>query len=133
MSLQELISAELKPAIKSRDVAKTGAIRILIGEFQRQPEKNLTDQQVVALIKKLLKSEQELLALANRQSSDFTRILEGYLPQQVSDEDVRSWIRENVDFSVFANRMQAMRPIMTHFGSRTDGNVVKRILKEFGD
>ncbi len=133
MSLQELISAELKPAIKSRDVAKTGAIRILIGEFQRQPEKNLTDQQVVALIKKLLKSEQELLALANRDCSDFIRILEGYLPQQASEEDVRSWIGENIDFSVYANRMQAMRPIMAHFGSSTDGNMVKKILQEFSD
>lgn len=133
MSLQEEINAELKPSIKNRDAAKTSAIRILIGEFQRQPEKNLNDQQVIALIKKLVKSEQELLALSNREDSDFIRILEGYLPQQASEEAIRSWIRENIDFAAFANRMQAMRPIMTHFGSSADGNVVKKILQEFGD
>jgi uncharacterized protein YqeY len=133
MSMQESISAELKSAIKNRDTARTGAIRILIGEFQRQPEKDLTDQQVTALIKKLVKAEQELLAFSKEETSDFIRILEGYLPQQVSDDEIREWIRGNVDFSTVNKRMQAMRPIMTHFGSSTDGNVVKKILMEFGE
>jgi uncharacterized protein YqeY len=133
MSMQESISAELKSAIKKRDTARTGAIRILIGEFQRQPEKDLTDQQVTALIKKLVKAEQELLAFSKEATSDFIRILESYLPKQVSDDEIREWIRGNIDFSVFNNRMQTMRPIMTHFGSSTDGNVVKKILMEFGE
>ena len=133
MSMQESISAELKSAIKNRDTARTGAIRILIGEFQRQPEKDLTDQQVTALIKKLVKAEQELLAFSKEETSDFSRILESYLPKQVSDDEIREWIRGNIDFSAFNNRMQAMRPIMTHFGSSTDGNIVKKILMEFGE
>ena len=133
MDLQELISAELKPAIKNRDTAKLAAIRILIGEFQRQPEKNLTDEQVVALIKKLVKSEQELLAVSKQQDSDFIRILEGYLPQQASVEEIRAWIRENIDFSAYTNSMQAMRPIMAHFGSSADGNVVKNLVQQLGE
>jgi len=80
MSLQETIQAELKTAIKARDAARTGAVRILIGEFQRQPQKTLTDEQVVAIIKKLIKSEKELLASARQETSDFLTIMEGYLP-----------------------------------------------------
>ncbi len=130
MSLQEDIKAELKVSIKARDKARTGAVRILIGEFQRLPEKELSDDQVVGIIKKLIKSEKELLAASGEKSSDYITILEGYLPKQASEEEIRDWIMENIDFSSFKNKMQAMRPIMTHFGSSADGNIVKNILQD---
>lgn len=132
MSLQETITAELKTAIKARDTARTGAVRILIGEFQRQPEKILSDGQVIAIIKKLIKSERELLASAGQEHSDFLTIMEGYLPRQASREEIAEWIAANVDFSQFASRMQAMKPIMAHFGSAADGNTVKDILQNLG-
>ena len=129
MSLQETIQAELKTAIKARDTARTGAVRILIGEFQRQTQKTLSDDQVIAIIKKLIKSERELLASSGQESSDFLTIMEGYLPRQASREEIATWISANIDFSTFANKMQAMKPIMTHFGSAADGNTVKDILQ----
>jgi uncharacterized protein YqeY len=129
MTLQDSIQAELKGAIKAKDTARTGAVRILIGEFQRQPQKVLTDEQVIAIIKKLIKSEKELLASAKEETSGFLTIMEGYLPQQASREDIKRWIAANIDFSTFGNRMQAMKPIMAHFGTTTDGNTVKEILQ----
>ena len=130
MSLQEKIKAELKVSMKARDVARTGAIRILIGEFQRQPEKELSDEQVIAIIKKLIKSERELLAASGEEKSDYISVLEEYLPRQVSEEEIREWVSENIDFSSYKNKMQAMRPIMAHFGSGADGISVKKILQE---
>jgi len=130
MSLQEKIKAELRVSMKARDVARTGAIRILIGEFQRQPEKELSDEQVIAIIKKLIKSERELLAASGEEKSDYISVLEGYLPRQVSEEEIRKWVKGNIDFSSYKNKMQAMRPIMAHFGSGADGNSVKKILQE---
>ncbi len=129
MGLQQSISAELQVSIKNRDRVRTGAVRILIGEFQRQPEKVLSDEQVIGIIKKLLKSERELLAVSGQSTSDFIEVLEGYLPKQASEEEIRKWIQENIDFSVFKNKMQAMKPIMAHFGSSVDGNTVKNILQ----
>ena len=129
MGLQESITGELKAAIKNRDRVRTDAIRVLIGEFQRQPDKSLSDEQVVGIIKKLVKSEKELLDASGGEDSGFIRVLEGYLPQQAGEEEIRAWISDNVDFSEFKNRMQAMKPIMAHFGSSADGNLVKRILQ----
>ncbi len=129
MGLQRSISAELQVSIKNRDSVRTGAVRILIGEFQRQPEKVLSDEQVIGIIKKLLKSERELLAVSGQNTSDFIEVLEGYLPKQASEDEIRKWIQENIDFSVFKNKMQAMKPIMAHFGSSVDGNTVKNILQ----
>ncbi len=129
MGLQQSITAELQTAIKSRDKARTGVVRILIGEFQRQPEKILSDEQVVGIIKKLLKSERELLAASGQSSSDFIDVLEGYLPKQAGEDEIKKWIEENIDFSQFKNKMQAMKPIMAHFGSSADGNLVKNLLQ----
>ena len=130
MGLQHTITAELKSSIKSRDTARTSAIRILIGEFQRQPEKELSDDQVIGIIKKLVKSERELLAASGQETSDFITVMEGYLPRQASEDDIRNWITENIDFASFKNKMQAMKPIMAHFGSSADGNLVKQILMQ---
>ena len=129
MGLKQSITAELQASIKNRDTARTGAVRILIGEFQRQPEKELSDDQVIGIIKKLIKSERELLAASGQETSDFIEVMEGYLPMQASDDEITKWIQENIDFSKFKNRMQAMKPIMAHFGSSADGNMVKSILQ----
>lgn len=131
MTMQESLSVELRVAMKARDVERTGAIRILIGEFARQPEKILTDEQVIAIIKKLIKSERELLAAQKQEGSPFLTIMEGYLPKQVSEEAIYAWVQQNIDFSTFGNKMQAMKPIMHHFGSSTDGNTVKKVLQQF--
>ena len=131
MTLQEKVQGELKVAMKAKDSDRTGAIRILMGEFGRQTEKVLTDEQVFAIIKKLIKSERELLAFQGKEDSPFLTIMEEYLPKAASEEEIRAWIVANIDFSTFANRMQAMRPIMNHFGSAADGNVVKKILQSF--
>lgn len=131
MGLQQSITAELQASIKNRDTARTGAVRILIGEFQRQPEKELSDDQVIGIIKKLIKSERELLAASGQETSDFIDVMEGYLPKQTSEDEITEWIQENIDFSKFKNRMQAMKPVMAHFGSSADGNMVKRIVQTF--
>lgn len=129
MSMQEDFKAEMKVAMKAKDADKLGAIRILIGEFQRQPEKELTDDQVVAIIKKLIKSERELLAAASEETSGFLTVMEGFLPRQATEEEVRAWLVANVDISSFGNKMQAMKPVMAHFGSTVDGNMVKKVLE----
>ncbi len=129
MGLQETIRLQLKDAMKAKDTERMAGIRILIGEFQRQPEKELSDEQVIGIIKKLIKSEKELLAATGEQDSEYIAILSEYLPKQASEAEIVKWITENIDFSTFNNKMQAMRPIMAHFGSAVDGNTVKQILQ----
>jgi hypothetical protein len=129
MSLQDDIKGELKIAMKAKETEKVGAIRIIMGEFGRQTTKELSDDQVIAIIKKLVKSEKELLASSGKDSSEYLEILEGYLPKQASEIEIRNWIAANIDFATFKNKMQAMRPIMAHFGPAADGNMVKEILQ----
>ena len=64
-------------------------------------------------------------------SSAFITIAEAYLPQPAGEEEIRTWISANINFDDFNNKMQAMKPIMQHFGGDADGNMVKKILSEF--
>lgn len=130
MGMQQDLQGGLKDAMKAKDKDLVGAIRILIGEFQRQPEKELTDEQVIGIIKKLIKSERELLAAAGEEESGYLKVMESFLPRQATAEEVAAWVKDNVDIASFGNKMQAMKPIMAHFGSSVDGNLVKKVLQE---
>lgn len=129
MGLQQQLRGDLTVAMKAKDSDKTGAIRILMGEFARQSQKELSDEQIIAIIKKLIKSERELLAAKKeKENSIFIDILQTYLPKQADEKEIRDWIEANIDLESLANRMQAMKPIMAHFGSAADGSMVKNIL-----
>ena len=130
MALQERIKKDLMAAMKAQDAETTAALRVVMGEFGRMPSKSLADVEVVKILKKLQKSEQEVLARQGRtEGSRFIAVLEQYLPQMVSEADIENWIRANIDFSRYKNKMQAMGEIMGHFGERADGRQVKAILQ----
>lgn len=130
MTLQAKIKEDLTAAIKARDEARKDAIRVVMGEFGRLDKKELGDDEVIKVLKKLVKSEREVLDRKGvAEDSAFITILESYLPRMATDEEIGAWIQKNVDFSQFKNKMQAMGLIMKHFGSRVDGNRVKALLQ----
>jgi uncharacterized protein YqeY len=57
--------------------------------------------------------------------------LQSYLPATASREEIVAWIRANIDFSQYQNKMQAMGPVMKQFGKLADGKQVNQILKEW--
>ena len=130
MTLQEMLKTDLTAAMKEKNEARKDAIRVIMGEFARGGKKELSDEEVVAILKKLIKSEKELLTQKGEESSPFLAVVDGYLPKQASDADIISWVNANIDFTQYKNRMQAMGPILKHFGASADGNAVKRILSE---
>jgi len=129
MTLQEKIKSDLKESMKARTEERTSALRVLIGEFQRQLKKELTDAEVMAIIRKLIKSEAETLEKKGEEPSAYMHILESYLPKQAGEAEIRAWIEKNIDFSKFPSKMQAMKPIMANFAGMVDGNTVKKILE----
>lgn len=53
------------------------------------------------------------------------RMAESYMPEPATEDEILGWAATNIDFSKLKNKMQAMGPIMKHFGNRTNGNFVK--------
>ena len=129
MTSQEQIKRDLIDAIKAKDAVRKEALRVVLGEFDREDAKALTDEEVAGVLRKLVKSERETLELKGESDSGFLRTLEEYLPAMATDEEIAAFIQENIDFSQFKNKMQAMGPIMKHFGEKADGHTVKKVLQ----
>lgn len=131
MSLQEQIKKDLVVAMKARDGEKKDTLRVIMGEFGRQAEKEISDADVIKIVKKLVKSEKEVMERTGAtEPTAFIKVAESYLPQMATEEELRTWISANVNFDDFKNKMMAMKPIMQHFGANADGNIVKKVLSE---
>lgn len=147
LSLHAKIRADLKKAMLGKDQEVRNTLRLIIAEFPKltvpitlesgkkstrlkKPEE-ISNDDVIGIIKGLTKSEQTVLEITGQTSSDYLEILQSYLPKMIDKEEVTIWIKNNIDFSQFKNKMQAMGPVMKHFGKLADGKLVNQILKEW--
>ena len=129
MKLKEQIKQDLTAAMKAKDEKKKSALRVILGELSRLDKKELVDDDVFKILKKLIKAEKEVLQQkVERADDEFVEIVENYLPKMATEAEISRWIEQNIDFANFKNKMQAMGQIMKHFGTTADGNAVKEIL-----
>ena len=131
MKLKEQIKQDLTAAMKAKDEKKKNALRVILGELSRLDKKELVEDDVFKILKKLIKAEKEVLQQkVERAEDEFVEIVENYLPKMATEAEISRWIEQNIDFANFKNKMQAMGPIMKHFGTAADGNAVKEILQQ---
>jgi hypothetical protein len=131
MKLKEQIKQDLTVAMKAKDEKRKSALRVILGELSRLDKKELIEDDIFKILKKLIKAEKEVIQKKGEQADDeFVKIVENYLPKMATEAEIRSWIEQNIDFADFKNKMQAMGQIMKHFGTATDGNAVKEILQQ---
>jgi uncharacterized protein YqeY len=130
----------------NKDTDVRNAIRVVMGEYPKltvpltlesgkktfrvKKAEEITDDDLLGIIRGLVKSEKTVLELQNKESSPYLELLESYLPAMATREEVEEWIKENIDFSQFNSPMQAMGTIMKHYGKLADGNIVKGLLQE---
>ena len=147
VSLLDKLKADLKHSMLNKDVDARSAIRQIMAEFPKltvpitlesgkkstrlKTNEEITNDDIVGIIQGLTKSERMVLEAKNEESSAYLVILKLYLPKMASREEIIAWIRENIDFSDFKNKMQAMGSIMKHFGKQADGKMVNQILQEW--
>lgn len=146
ISLYDKIKRDLKNALLQKKNDIRDAIRVIMGEYPKltvpitlesgkktfrvkKPEE-ITDDDLLGIIRGLVKSERTVLDLQKKESSPYLLVLESYLPKMADRDEVLAWIKENIDFAEYKSPMQAMAPIMKHFGKLADGNMVKTLLQE---
>ena len=146
ISLHDKIKLDLRNSmlLKKNDIRD--AIRVIMGEYPKltvpiilqsgkktsrvkKPEE-ITDDDLLGIIRGLAKSEKSVLELQQKESSPYLKVVESYLPKMVSSDEIKTWIDENLDFAEYKSPMQAMGTIMKHFGKLADGNMVKGLLQE---
>jgi uncharacterized protein YqeY len=145
--LQMKLKDDLKQAMRAKDEAGRNTIRQVMSEFFKltvpvtleggkkstrpKQAEEITNDDIIGIIQGLVKSEHIMLEARKEATSDYLQILETYLPRQVAREEIVDWVRGNIDFSQFKNKMQAMGVIMKHFGKTADGKLVNDILKNW--
>jgi uncharacterized protein len=135
VSLQEQIKADLKKAYKEKNEELKETLRVIIGEFDRQTKKILNDSEVVKIITKMYNDAKECYEKPHDisyelKNNSYINTLKSYLPTQATIEEVEQWIKENIDFSKYKNRIQAMKDVMVKFAGRIDGNAVRKLLEK---
>ena len=146
ISLHDKIKLDLRSSMLQKKNDIRDAIRVIMGEYPKltvpltlqsgkktsrvkKPEE-ITDDDLLGIIRGLAKSEKSVLELQEKESSPYLKVVESYLPKMVSSDEVKAWINENIDFAEYKSPMQAMGTIMKHFGKLADGNMVKGLLQE---
>lgn len=107
MSLRQRLETDMKDAMKARDSERRDAVRYVLSavknaEIDKRGE--LTEQEEMQLIRTQVKQRQDSIEqfrkggredLAAREEAQ-VRLLEGYLPQQMSDEELLAFVRQGI-------------------------------------
>jgi uncharacterized protein YqeY len=122
MSLKAQISEDMKTAMRAKDSARLGTIRLLQAAIkQREVDERveLDDSNVIAVIEKMLKQRRDSIAAyesANRNDlADVEKfevsVLQTYLPQQLTEDEIKD-ILEKVVVDTGAAGIKDMSKVM---------------------
>ncbi len=134
MSLKERISEDMKTAMRAKDSARLGTIRLLLAAIkQKEVDERITldDGQVTAVIDKMLKQRRDSISQfesAGRQdlvdAEKFELdVLTAYMPQQMDAAEVAAVIAEviaAVGAAGPADMGKVMGPLKAKLAGRTD-------------
>lgn len=135
---------DLKEAMKEKDTIKKNtiqAIRASILQFEKDKQTSSDDNKVIEIIGSELKKRKDALEQfknANRedlikQTEYEIKILSSYLPEQLSDEELKYKVSEiiaNVDAWEPGDTGIVMRSAKQEIGNKADGKRVSTIAKD---
>lgn len=148
MSLHSQITADLNASMKARDKARTSALRMLVSALKNQaiaegrgPQGTLEDDEVERILASEVKRRREAAAAyrdAGRTESAESEeaeaaVYEGYLPEQLSDEELAGLVDEaiaEVGAEDVKQMGQVMKTVMPKVQGRADGSRVSGLVKD---
>jgi uncharacterized protein len=101
MSLKDRITEDMKNAMRAKDSARLGTIRLLLAAVkQKEVDERITldDAQVIGVLDKLVKQRKDSITafaqagrtdLVDKETAELA-VLDGYLPQRLSADEVQA-------------------------------------------
>ena len=145
MSLKEKLLSNMKEAMKSKDSVKLGTIRGVISAVKNQEidlKKELSEEEILTIVSREVKKRKEAAVLyekGNRpelkdKEIQEMKILQTYLPEQVSEKDLRRRIQE-VIAETGAEGMKdfgkIMKTLVPEFKGKADNGLIKELANEY--
>ena len=143
MSLKDKITEDMKTAMRAKDSARLGTVRLLLAALKQKEvdeRVELTDADVLAIIEKMLKQRRESIAqfekagrtdLADAEKFE-VGVLSAYLPQQLSEAEVAEAIASAIRESGAAGPKdmgKVMGLLKSRLAGRTDMGKLSGLVK----
>tara|TARA_B100001250_G_C19445562_1_gene633676 strand:+ start:39 stop:485 length:447 start_codon:yes stop_codon:yes gene_type:complete len=145
MTVQEQINNDIKEAMKAKNADELAALRAVKSAIMLEATKDgttiVSDEVSLRLIAKLVKQRKDSAAIFIEQNrkdladDELNQLsyLEGYLPAQLAEDEVRSIAKEviaQVGASSSADIGKCMGPLMGRLNGKADGSLISRLVKE---
>lgn len=145
MSLHTDIKANMIEAMKAKDTVKLSVLRGLLSAFtnesvakKRKPDEMLSDEEVLSVISRAVKQRKDSIEqfekggrqeLADAEKAELA-ILETYLPQQMSREEIFKYVEDKVaqEKPEKEKKNQFMGMVMKELKGKADGTLVKDVI-----
>lgn len=148
-SLKDLLTTDMRAALKARDELTTSTLRMALAaignaEVAGKAKRDLTDDEVLAVLTKEAKKRREAATafadagraeLAAKESAE-REVLDRYLPQQLSDEELTEAVKGALASGGFTGRAQmgpAMKAAQAAVAGRAEGGrVAQEVRRQLG-
>ena len=138
------IEKDMMEALKNKDRAKAGALRLLISKCKNKAIEvghELSDSEVIKVLQSAAKQHKESIRMYKEGNRDDLveaemnelQFVESYLPSMMSEEEVRSLVKKviaQVGASQMSDFGKVMPLVMQQGGGKVDGNLAQSIVKE---
>jgi uncharacterized protein YqeY len=143
-TLKDQLNADLKEAMKGGDKVRTETLRMLrsaikYGEIEAGAE--FDDQGILGVVAKQAKQRRDAIGefekagrtdLVEKEAAEL-KILEGYLPAQLSEAEIRERVRaiiQKLNVTDAKGTGLVMKEAMAELKGQADGKVVNQIVRE---
>ncbi len=131
MSLKENINEDMKSAMRSKDTARLGAIRLLQSALkQKEVDEriNLNDEDILVIIEKMLKQRRDSIdAFKNANRQDLVEkeefevaVLQEYMPEPLTDDEIMKIIDQAI-VNTGSSSMKDMGAVMNAIKQQLSG------------
>ena len=146
MNLKQQFVNDYKEAMKAKDEVGKNTInmaRTAIKQYEIDNREEIDEAGIIAIISKQVKmrkdAERDFEAGGRMDLVESTRaeirILERYLPEQLSDEKIREIVETKAkELGVESGKQnmgKLMKPVMSEIKGLADGNTVRKIIEDF--
>tara|TARA_B100000700_G_scaffold188389_1_gene207524 strand:+ start:3945 stop:4403 length:459 start_codon:yes stop_codon:yes gene_type:complete len=145
LSILEQVKDDLKQAMKSGDSVSRDTLRMMISEVNNAKISlghEPSEDEIISVFKKESKKRREAIVefekakrsdLADKEKNEL-KVIEQFLPEELSDEAIRSIIEEMFDSGLnkdIAEFGKIMKDLMPKINGQADGSRVSTILREY--
>lgn len=145
--LKEKITSDMKESMKAGDAVRLGVLRMLVSVMNNAKiekrvktgkDEDLVDDEIMTIIGREAKKRKESILvfesggrtdLADGEKAEL-KILEGYLPAQMSESEIKSVLEKMVSVAPVKEFGVIMKEASKELRGKADGSFISKILKE---